>query len=78
MGVRFTSPLLDVELPEGFRIDHEPIPFKYKVKEFVQRQIGSGKAQRISVYYRDLQDGPWFGSNEKQEFDPASMMKVPV
>ena len=32
-GFRFTSPLLDVELPEGFRINSEPIPFKYKVKE---------------------------------------------
>ena len=77
-GFHFTSPLLDVELPEGFRVNHEPIPFKYKIKEFVQRQIDSGKAQRVSVYYRDLQDGPWFGINEKQEFDPASMMKVPV
>lgn len=77
-GFRFTSPLLDVELPEGIRVNQEPIPFKYKIKEFVQRQIDSGKAQRVSVYYRDLQDGPWFGINEKQEFDPASMMKVPV
>lgn len=77
-GFRFTSPLLDVELPEGLRVNHELIPFEYKIKEFVQGQIDSGKAQRISVYYRDLQDGPWFGINEKQEFDPASMMKVPV
>ena len=77
-GFRFTSPLLDVELPEGFRVDQEPIPFKYRVKEFIQSQIDSGKAQRVSVYYRDLQDGPWFGINEDQEFDPASMMKVPV
>src|SRR5512133_3673164 len=77
-GFRFTSPLLDVELAEGLRIDHEPIPFEYKVKEFVQGQINSGKARQVSVYYRDLQDGPWFGINEKQEFDPASMMKVPV
>lgn len=77
-GFRFTSPLLDVELPEGFRIDQEPIPFKYKIKELVQKQTDSGKAKRVAVYYRDLQDGPWLGINDKQEFDPASMMKVPV
>src|SRR5512133_3800249 len=41
-GFLFTSPLLDVELPEGFKVDREPIPFKYKVNEFVQRQINSG------------------------------------
>jgi beta-lactamase class A len=78
VGFRFTSPLLDVELPEGIRINQEPISFKYSIKKFVQKQIDSGKAQRISVYYRDLEDGPWFGINENQEFDPASMMKVPV
>lgn len=77
-GFRYTSPLLDVELPEGLKVNREPIPFKYKIKDLVQRQIQSGKAQKISVYYRDLQDGPWFGINLKQEFDPASMMKVPV
>jgi len=77
-GFRFTSPLLDVELPEGFKINQEPIPFKYRINEFVQRQIKSGKALKVSVYYRDLQDGPWFGINEKHEFDPASMMKVPI
>ena len=32
----------------------------------------------IAVYFRDLHDGPWFGINEDKEFDPASMMKVPV
>lgn len=77
-GFQYTSPLLDVELPEGVRVNQEQIPFKFKVKEFVQRQIDSGKSDKISVYYRDLHDGPWFGINEKQEFDPASMMKVPV
>jgi beta-lactamase class A len=32
----------------------------------------------MSVYYRDLMDGPWFGVNEHRKYDPASMMKVPV
>jgi beta-lactamase class A len=77
-GYRLTSPLLDVELPESARINNEQIPFKNKITNFIQKQIDSGKAQQISVYYRDLLDGPWFGINEKQEFDPASMMKVPV
>lgn len=77
-GFQFTSPLLDVELPEGFEVNQEPIPFKYKITKFVQSQINSGTVQRVSVYYRDLQDGPWFGINENQEFDPSSMMKVPV
>ncbi len=77
-GFRFTSPLLDVELPEGIVIGHEPIPFKYKIESFIQKQINNGQVRHVSVYYRDLHDGPWFGINEKTTFNPASMMKVPV
>lgn len=77
-GFRFTSPLLDVELPEGLSIGHEPIPFKHKVVSLVRQKIDSGKAREIAVYYRDLHDGPWFGINEDAIFNPASMMKVPV
>ena len=77
-GYRFTSPLLDVELPEGEIIGSEPMPFKRRIDSLVRRQIEGGLAQEISVYYRDLHDGPWFGINEDAIFNPASMMKVPV
>lgn len=77
-GFRFTSPLLDVELPEGLKVNSEPIPFKYKIRSYVEQQINNGRLTDASVYYRDLMDGPWFGINEKREFDPASMMKVAV
>ncbi|WP_041245534.1 serine hydrolase [Geotalea uraniireducens] len=77
-GYRFISPLVDVELPEGYGVRQEPIPFKRKIKDFVQWQIDNGRVRNLSVYYRDLSDGPWFGINEKVEYNPASMMKVPV
>ena len=77
-GFKFISPLLDVELPEGYDCRHEPIPFKYKINKFVDQQLKSGKVREMSVYYRDLSDGPWFGINEKVKYNPASMMKVPV
>lgn len=77
-GFRFTSPLLDVELPEGFSVRHEPIPFKYKINNYVNFLKENGVVKDVSVYYRDLASGPWFGINENQEFDAASMMKVPV
>lgn len=73
-----TSPLLDVELPEGFSVSNEIMPFKYKVIDLVKQLSAKTKVQTISVYYRDLGEGPWFGINEHQEFNPASMMKVPV
>ncbi|MBI5741411.1 MAG: serine hydrolase [Nitrospirae bacterium] len=75
-GFYFTSPLLDVELPEGVVINQEPIPFKHKVESLIHNR--SKEVQEVSVYYRDLHDGPWFGINEDREFNPASMMKVPL
>jgi len=77
-GYQFISPLIDVELPEGYNVRHEPNPFKYKVKQFVDQQILSGNVKEMSVYYRDLSDGPWFGINEKVKYNAASMMKVPL
>lgn len=77
-GFKFVSPLLDIELPEGYSVRHEPMPFKYKIKKFVDQQLQAGKVLDMSVYYRDLSDGPWFGINEKVPYNPASMMKVPV
>ena len=74
----FISPLLDVELPDGVGIGHEPIPFKYKIREFVDAQTRSGAVKDLTVYYRDLFDGPWFAINGDVVFNPASMMKVPV
>lgn len=77
-GYKFTSPLLDVELPEGIALSQEPISFKRKIIDYVGGQVKAGNVRDVSVYFRDLIDGPWFGVNENREFDAASMMKVPV
>jgi beta-lactamase class A len=77
-GYRLISPLLDVELPEGYTVRHEPIHFKHRIRELVEQEIRSGKARQVSVYFRSLLDGPWFGINEKVPYNPASLMKVPV
>jgi beta-lactamase class A len=77
-GFRLVSPLLDVELPRGYDVRREPIRFRYKVERYVRDQIRAGRVREMSVYYRDLMDGPWFGVNEDRKYNPASMMKVPV
>lgn len=32
----------------------------------------------MAVYFRDLNNGPWFGINEREEFIPASLLKLPT
>lgn len=75
---KFTSPLLDVVLPEGVSIRNESIHFSYKIKSSVDHIENSAGVAHVSVYFRDLNDGPWFGINDDCVLDAASMMKVPV
>jgi len=77
-GFQYVSPLLDVELPEGYTVQHKPISFRHKISKFVDQQITSGDVRDVSVFYRDLLDGPWFGVNEQVKYNAASMMKLPV
>lgn len=77
-GFRLVSPLLDVEMPAGWSVSAEAIPFEHKVQARVSEMLDAGRVRSMAVYYRDLLDGPWFGVNEEATFNPASMMKVPV
>lgn len=77
-GFQFISPLLDIELPEGYDVRHDPIPFKHVIDQYVQEQLREGCVKDISVYFRDLSDGPWFGINNETKYNPASMMKIPI
>ncbi len=64
--------------------EHE-IPKKREYEEF-EMELGERIAQweaegmvtNISVYFRDLESGPWFGIDEKMEFYPASLLKTPI
>lgn len=77
-GFMFISPLIDVELPEGYDVRQQPIYFKNEISKIVKQYVDSGLVQEVSVYFRDLSDGPWFGINENYKYTPASMMKVPI
>jgi hypothetical protein len=74
-GFVYTSPILDCEaVSEGgsttvaykeFTDETENLARKYNISDF-------------SVYFRDLNNGPWVGVNEKEFFSPASLMKTPI
>ncbi|MFA6518280.1 MAG: serine hydrolase [Candidatus Shapirobacteria bacterium] len=38
----------------------------------------SGLVDFVAVYFRDLNNGPWFGINQDEFFSPASLVKVPT
>lgn len=73
----FINPLLECEVAEG-TIDAAKINFKYALAEFTDSLISKDAANAISVYVRDLNNGPTFGVKQDEEYIPASLLKVPV
>lgn len=72
----FTSPILDYE--DLVSSDSPIIPVGVVNKEIDHLKKNYNNISHISFYYRDLNNGQWIGVNEKEEFSPASLLKVPV
>jgi len=53
-------------------------PFRYKVDALVQEKIDDDEASFVSVYFRDLDNGNWFGIGENEKFSPESQLKLPI
>lgn len=68
------NPLLECSSNE--EVTPELRNFKYKIEKLTKQIVSSSKASHISVYFRDLNNGPWFGIEEKTNFSPASLLKV--
>lgn len=74
------NPLLNPMLLalEGGQEFKELRPFKHRLQETADRIVKEGRAEHVSIYFRDLWNGPWFGINEKEPFAPGSLLKVPI
>jgi beta-lactamase class A len=77
-GYGLINPLLECETAKPSGTFRELRPFKDKVQHAVDAHLAGKEARSISVYFRDLKNGPWFGVNEAGRFTPSSMMKVPL
>ncbi|MDP3964266.1 MAG: serine hydrolase [bacterium] len=74
-GYNFISPLLDCDPSSSASV---PGSVKQSISQSINEIMKRGTIEFVSIYYRDLNNGPWFGVNEKEEFAPASLLKVPV
>lgn len=73
---RLTNPLLECE--QFVSNDKNLQLIKYKLTDYIAEETHEKKAVDISVYLRDLNNGPWLGIKEKEDFSPASLLKVPI
>lgn len=74
---RFINPLLDC-----YEIKSTKMRFmkeaELKINEFIKEEKAKQHVELVSVYYRDLNNGPWMGIKEDSAYSPASLLKVPV
>jgi len=51
-------------------------PLKDDVEKYINKEISSQEAERISFYFRDMNSSAWTGVNADDKFYPASILKV--
>jgi len=49
-----------------------------KINNYINQLTANNSVTSVAVYYRDLNNGPWFGINQHADFAPSSLLKVPV
>lgn len=75
---QLTNPLL--ECTEG--VEEISVGDRAKIEESVRAYVESAKKQGMvtdaAVYFRDLNNGPWFGIDERKSYTPGSLLKLPI
>jgi beta-lactamase class A len=74
----FIRKSMDTKDDQGHPASNELKPFQYKVNALVVGALKQGEAVAVSVYFRDLNNGNWFGINEHDTFSPKSLLKIPL
>lgn len=73
----YTNPLLECEMAQE-RLYVPLRPFGRQLDELTNSLERDGRVARVSTYLRELNNGAWVGHDEKRNFVPASLAKVPV
>jgi beta-lactamase class A len=76
-GFGYTSPLLDCKTVGDYFPDAELKPFRDKLETFLKNDESRKWGDEISLYFRDLKNGPSFVIGRSEKFFPASLLKVP-
>lgn len=77
-GYKFISPLLECETGNDYYKLNGLNSLQAEVSDLVDAWKNTGQITNGAVYFRELNNGPWFGVNEHNTFSPASLLKLPV
>ena len=70
------DPLVFTDSDQRFFTEYDQLD--KQIDGYVKNAEDSFSATSVSVYYRDLNNGHWTGTNEDETFEPSSMLKVAV
>lgn len=73
---QYISPLLECNTSSGYSNSIKNL--EKQIDATIKSELADQRVNLVSVYFRDLNNGPWFGSNEEVLFSPASLIKVPL
>lgn len=77
-GYKFINPLLECEIGKDAYIINGLDLLHDRIESYIKNKKERGSITNAAVYFRDLQNGPWFGVDEHADFSPASLLKLPV
>jgi beta-lactamase class A len=75
-SARLTNPYL--ESPGQEAADPWMARTREAIADLVRSEQERDPTLRVSVYARDLENGPWIGVNDRELYFPSSLTKVPV
>jgi len=76
-GYKFINPLYECNTGENYGTE-KLSNMQDSINKYINSIIANKSVTRASVYFRDLNNGPWFGINEHDDFAPSSLLKTPV
>ncbi len=74
---KFINPLLAVDTFEKKNF-LEDIALRNKISSLIDREKSKKSIKEASVYYRDIEPGRWVGINERNNFSPGNLLKIPI
>lgn len=74
--LEFTNPLIGFDTSEKTHSEYTQL--KNKIQALIQDPEASAQADNLSVYFRNVETGEWVGINPNEDFNPASLLKVPI
>lgn len=73
---QYINPLLFIDNSNENFFEYRDL--ESQIKKYIESSIDNNDANKISVYFRDLNSSHWGGVNENELYAPSSMLKVAV